>query len=152
MAFSWVIFGIRRPRWPRTPRRAHASYTATWSKAPYGALPATAFRPNPDPEVHVVLPPADNVVQNWGFENGATGWQFGGTLPAMITTSAGHSGSSSALLGSAGQPLQIRHRARQHGGPRRRHRRSMPKVASTLSGLDRTIKSTTATNRQRVLG
>ena len=93
-----------------------ASYSATWSKAPYGVLPATAFLPDPDPNVHVVLPPADNVVQNWGFEDSASGWQFGGNLTAGITDLDQHSGAIAAFLGISGQPLALRNDAGQRAG------------------------------------
>jgi hypothetical protein len=82
-----------------------ASYSASWGKAGYGALPSTAFAPDLDASVDVVLPPADNVVQNWGFENGSSSWQLGGNLTAEVTDTAKHSGSFSALLGTHTQPL-----------------------------------------------
>lgn len=83
-----------------------ASYFVNWSKGSYGALPSTAFAPNPDAAVDVVLPPADNVVQNWGFESGGSSWQFGGSLAASVTDSDKHSGAASALLGLYRSPLQ----------------------------------------------
>ncbi len=82
-----------------------ASYSATWRKSGYGALPSTSFPPATDAAVDVVLPPADNVVQNWGFENGNSAWQLGGTLSATIAGSVKHSGASAAFLGSAAHPL-----------------------------------------------
>ncbi len=48
----------------------------------------------------MVLPPADNVVQNWGFEGGATAWQFGGSLTATVTNVEKHTGAAAAFLGS----------------------------------------------------
>lgn len=80
-------------------------YDASWSKSGYGALPNTAFPPDPDASIDVVLPPADNVVQNWGFENGNSSWQFGGNLSAGIATDVQHSGASSAFLGSGAHPF-----------------------------------------------
>ena len=78
-----------------------SSYAANWSKPSYGALPQTAFPPDRDADVNVVLPPADNAVQNWGFEEGNSGWQFGGTRPSTITQADRHTGTSSAFLGYA---------------------------------------------------
>ena len=83
-----------------------ANYIVIWSKAAYGALPGTAFPSDRDRAVDVVLPPADNIVQNWGFESGSNSWQFGGGLTAKITSSDKHSGASAAFLGSEASSLQ----------------------------------------------
>ncbi len=61
---------------------------------------------NQDAVVDAVMPPADNVVQNWGFESGSSSWQFGGSLTGMITSVDGHSGAYSAFLGSETGSLQ----------------------------------------------
>ena len=82
-----------------------AEYTVNWSKAAYGALPATQMPSTYDARADVVLPPIDNVVQNWGFENGSAGWQFGGNLTGTMTTTR-HSGTAAAFLGSGAHPLQ----------------------------------------------
>jgi hypothetical protein len=82
-----------------------AAYTVSWSKAAYEALPDTAFPSAPDAEADVVMPPVDNTVQNWGFENGSSSWQFGGDLTGTITDTEKHSGASAAFLGSEGGPL-----------------------------------------------
>lgn len=77
------------------------SYTATGSKGGYGALPATAFPANPDASLDLVLPPADNLVQNWGFETGSFGaaWQTSGTTaPVVVTDGRRHTGVYGALL------------------------------------------------------
>ena len=80
--------------------------TVNWSKPAYGALPETAFPTSiADAEWDVVMPPADNVVQNWGFENNSSAWQFGGSQNGVITSADRHSGASSAaLLGSEASP------------------------------------------------
>jgi len=55
-------------------------YTFTIGKPGYGSVPATAFPLEPDAELDMVLPPVDNVVQDWGFESGdldGTYWQSG---------------------------------------------------------------------------
>ena len=82
-----------------------AVYGVTWSKPAYGALPETDFSSNQDADVGVVMPPSDNVMQNWGFEDGNNAWQFGGNLDATVTNASQHSGVSAAFLGSEGGPL-----------------------------------------------
>jgi Tol biopolymer transport system component len=81
------------------------NYSVTWSKDAYGALPGTAFSASQDTETDVVLPPADNVVQNWGFESGSDAWQLGGNLTAVVTNTLQHSGATAAFLGSTAGPL-----------------------------------------------
>ena len=84
-----------------------ASYTANWNKVAYGSLPGTAFPPAEDAQADVVMPPSDNVVQNWGFEDGTSAWQFGGSLnAAVVTNTSQHSGGSAAFLGSEAKPLR----------------------------------------------
>jgi Tol biopolymer transport system component len=90
-----------------------ASYTTHWSKAGYSALPATASASTYDSRSSVVLPPADNVVQDWGFENAGdaqslsgSAWQFGGSLSGTITNTDRHSGMSAAFLGTDASPLR----------------------------------------------
>ena len=85
---------------------ASDSYTASWNKAAYGSLPETAFPPAEDAHVDIVMPPSDNVVQNWGFEDGNNAWQFGGSLNAAATNTSHHSGLSAAFLGSGAEPLR----------------------------------------------
>ncbi len=82
------------------------SYTVNWDKAAYSALPGTVFPAPQDAAADVVLPPADNAVQNWGFEGGTDSWQFGGNLAGTITGTDKHSGAAAALLGSGVTPLQ----------------------------------------------
>lgn len=86
-----------------------ASYTAVWSKAGYGGLPQTAYPSAPDALVNLVLPPADNWVQNPDFETGSLSpaWQATGSPAPVVATSASHTGRYGALLqatGSAASP------------------------------------------------
>jgi hypothetical protein len=74
-----------------------ATYSLSWGKNGYGGLPATNFDAIQDAKVDVVLPPADNVVLDSGFEAG--GWEIGGEITPVITSSIKHTGDQSALLG-----------------------------------------------------
>lgn len=86
---------------------AHAAnYTVNWQKPAYGALPDAVLPHGADTNVDVVMPPANNVVQNWGFESGSSSWQFAGNLTIAITNSVAHSGVSAAFLGSVPAPLR----------------------------------------------
>ena len=84
---------------------AAENYTANWNKAGYGSLPATAYRAGQDARADLVLPPADNAVQNWGFESGNDAWQTAGSLTTTITDTARHTGASAAFLGSEVNPF-----------------------------------------------
>ncbi len=74
--------------------------TITWSKAEYGPLPATDYG-FPDAIVDVCLPPADNLVQDFGFESGLLPgqWQVGGNFTPSLTDTTYHSGDYAASLG-----------------------------------------------------
>jgi hypothetical protein len=78
-----------------------ATYSASVAKAGYAILPATVLTGTADAQVDFILPPADNVVANWGFEAGslAPDWQTGGLYPAVITTTLRHTGAQAACLG-----------------------------------------------------
>jgi uncharacterized repeat protein (TIGR01451 family) len=77
------------------------TYAASAAKAGYGSLPTTIFSKGGDAQADFVLPPADNVVRNWGFESGSLqpDWQTGGLTPAVITTTLAHTGVQAAWLG-----------------------------------------------------
>jgi uncharacterized repeat protein (TIGR01451 family) len=79
-----------------------SQYTLNWSKSGYGALPDTQFNSGNDAHFDVVLPPADNLVKNWGFESGVFGaedWQASGVVVPVVTSSPKHTGEFSAQLG-----------------------------------------------------
>jgi len=80
---------------------ASATYTTTWAKPGYGALPPTSFPAAEDAHADAVLPPADNLVRNWGFESGSLGpeWFVSGVFTPGVTSIGRHSGSYAALLG-----------------------------------------------------
>ena len=80
-------------------------YTAVWSKPAYGALPITVFAADVDAAVDPVMPPADDVVLNGGFEDGSNHWDLNGDLTATITETVRHSGDAAAFVGSIAVPL-----------------------------------------------
>ena len=75
------------------------TYGVGWSKPGYGELPETAFRNDFDAHLDVVLPPADNIVQNWGFEEGLAAWTAGGVITPVVTGTVYHTGERAAVLG-----------------------------------------------------
>jgi TolB protein len=79
------------------------NYGISWQKSGYTNLPITTFSNGSNAETAVVMPPANNLIADWGFESGgwSSGWQQGGTQAAAVTADA-HTGSFGALLG---QPL-----------------------------------------------
>lgn len=78
------------------------SYTATWDKTGYGDLPATTFGNKSDATVDVVMPPSDNIIQNWGFEDGpfTTAWKTNGVITPTLSSEQ-HTGDYAALLGNS---------------------------------------------------
>jgi hypothetical protein len=78
-----------------------SSVTASWSKAGYGLLPQTTFDVPSQPQVSVVLPPADNLVTNPALEFSSgieAPWSASGDILPGPSTSK-HTGSTSVLLG-----------------------------------------------------
>jgi uncharacterized repeat protein (TIGR01451 family) len=80
------------------------TYTATWSRDGYGDLPLTSFGADADAQVDVVLPPANNIVRNWGFEElegspRPVYWRASGVITPEMSAAARHSGDYAALLG-----------------------------------------------------
>lgn len=66
-----------------------------FSKAGYTSLPATAFPFGRDSAYSGVLPPGNNLIQDWGFESGVfspAGWQVSGTISASLDSAALYSG------------------------------------------------------------
>ena len=77
-----------------------SQYKANWEKAGYTSLPFTAFPGSKDLQQDMVLPPGDNQVSNWGFEDGLAGWQNDGSSAAVITDTVYHSGENAVVLGN----------------------------------------------------
>ncbi len=77
------------------------TYLAAWDKAGYGDLPPARFPDFPDAEAEAILPPADNVVLDWGFESGdlEPDWLASGVSAPEVTDRASHTGSYGAQLG-----------------------------------------------------
>ena len=87
---------------------AATSLTARFTKAGYGVLPAADVSLAGDVGLPVVLPPADDVVANGGFEAAGWGaWQVGGSSPPV--RAAGHTGAGAAF-GQPTTPFSDRHR------------------------------------------
>ncbi len=85
------------------------AYSASWLKTGYGNLPTTSYSPSQDAAVNITLPPVDNILTNWGFEDGPfgpTNWQISGTQTER-TTAETHTGSYSAFMGEATSPQPI---------------------------------------------
>jgi len=80
-----------------------SSYTVDWNKTGYGDLPATQFSNTGNASFNLVLPPADNVLQNSGFETGVFDpgdWVASGSPMPFITQTIHHTGNDAAYLGS----------------------------------------------------
>jgi uncharacterized repeat protein (TIGR01451 family) len=94
-------------------------YSLAWEKDGYGSLPATNFTITVgngikhDNHRNLVMPPADNIVADWGFESGgfaADDWVSSGTLPAAIDYAARHTGQHGLRLGPSSllaEPLDM---------------------------------------------
>jgi hypothetical protein len=74
---------------------------ATWSKSGYGVLPATPIDINTE-QTEIVLPPANDLVQNGGFESGnlASSWSITGAAGVVVSETVPHSGQRAAWLGN----------------------------------------------------
>jgi TolB protein len=76
------------------------SKTLTFSKAQYAQLPPSIFGID-DAVVDFILPPVDNLVSDWGFEDElvASAWAQGGVYSVSLDSPNAHSGESAAALG-----------------------------------------------------
>jgi uncharacterized repeat protein (TIGR01451 family) len=83
------------------------SYTVNWSKNGYGPLPTTTFATTTDAQLPIILPPANNIVHNSGFETGSLEphWLPDGTLPPVLTETVRNTGQYAVLLGQFDQPF-----------------------------------------------
>lgn len=80
------------------------TYTVNWAKNSYGLLPTTTFSTTYDVDLPIILPPADNLLSNSGFESGtfAPGWLPGGSAMPTITNTIRQTGEFAALLSQGG--------------------------------------------------
>ena len=80
------------------------TYTINWDKNGYGSLPDTQFNEGHGGSMDVVLPPLDNLVANWGFENSVFDpWIAEGSMTPQLDDRK-HTGQHAALLGSRPPP------------------------------------------------
>ncbi|MCI0398333.1 MAG: hypothetical protein L0322_25845 [Chloroflexi bacterium] len=78
-----------------------SNYNLNLGKSGYGTLPAASFPAIYDANVEMILPPADDVIANGGFESGGLGsWAPAGGLPITVTTAAGHTGQYHLRVGT----------------------------------------------------
>jgi uncharacterized repeat protein (TIGR01451 family) len=79
-----------------------STYTVNWQKDGYGGFPVTAYGKASDAHKDMIMPPLDNLVQDWGFESGAfgTAWNADGAIPPTFSE-AQHTGQYAALLGQS---------------------------------------------------
>jgi uncharacterized repeat protein (TIGR01451 family) len=108
-----------------------SEYSVSWEKDGYDSLPATDFDPAKDGEMITILPPADNLVLDWGFESGSLepSWQTGGIITPVVTDDTRHTGHSAASLGC----VPFAFGPRQNTSNRIRSSR-LPKVATDADG------------------
>jgi hypothetical protein len=74
----------------------------TFGKSGYTDLPVSSFGNNVDNFSNFVLPPNDNVVQDWGFEEvePSVDWNTGGVYTPSLDISGAHSGDQAGSLGA----------------------------------------------------
>jgi uncharacterized repeat protein (TIGR01451 family) len=76
-------------------------YTLTIQKDGYANIPATPLDAGSDTTFDFIMPPVDNIVQNWGFETGLIEpqWTGSGLITPTIASQMHHTGQFAALLG-----------------------------------------------------
>lgn len=80
------------------------TFAPAWSGIGYLNLPATTFPAEKDVTQDVIMPPADNVVKNWGFETGnfsGADWSARGLPTPVLVTTNPHTGQYAAFLGES---------------------------------------------------
>lgn len=77
------------------------TYTVDWHKSGYGDLPTASLMTEDDVILNIVLPPADNILNNSGFETGdlQPDWLATGTNPPILTNTVRNTGEFAAFLG-----------------------------------------------------
>lgn len=78
------------------------TFTTAWGKNGYLDLPITSFNSSQDDKLNVVIPPIDNVIEDWGFESGvlpSASWSVGGLYSPTIVADAHHTGVNAVSVG-----------------------------------------------------
>lgn len=78
------------------------TFSPSWGRDGYGQLPETTMCSDSDKGFDAVLPPADNMVADWGFESGVLNggpWQTTGDIAPVVGEAYRHSGDFGAFLG-----------------------------------------------------
>ncbi|MCB8925846.1 MAG: PD40 domain-containing protein [Ardenticatenaceae bacterium] len=122
---------------------APSVYSVNWLKSGYGSLSTTTYTVDNDALVSMTLPPADNMLSNWGFEDSWLGdagsWQTAG-LTSLFRTDASHTGTHSVLMGELSLPAleNISNSPVLHS--------STPKITTTADGITHIIWSEATTS------
>lgn len=94
-----------------------STYSISIQKNGYGSLPSTDFPGAYDAAVDYILPPADNIILDSGFEAGVLGGPWissGGAITAVVAQGEGHTGDYHLQLGTVPPQFDIPFKA---GGP-----------------------------------
>lgn len=75
------------------------TYQVAVSKQGFGSLPPKAIGVSTSITYDFALPPPDNAIQNWGFENGLANWVTSGTV---VTQTFRHTGDFGATITKSG--------------------------------------------------
>lgn len=84
------------------------TYTVTWAKSGYSSLPPTGF--DRDAHLDLTMPPQNNVVRNWGFENGSLGpgdWLATGVITPVVINNIKHTGDYAVSISGPSQPFTV---------------------------------------------
>jgi TolB protein len=126
-----------------------STYSASWLKTGYNKLPTTPFAASQDATVNMVLPPADNMLANWGFEDSGLGepgsWQVAGLTP-LLKTDSSHTGNHSVLMGQLSLP------APENISLSNNLHSAVPKITTTEDGVTHIVWSeATTTNPEATI-
>lgn len=86
---------------------ANGTYQVAVSKQGFGALPPKAIGVTTSLSYDFALPPADNVVQNWGFESGLAGWVTSGSVVTQTFRHTGEWGGTISRSGTVSQTVTL---------------------------------------------
>lgn len=86
---------------------ANGTYQVAVSKQGFGSLPPKAIGVTTSLSYDFTLPPADNAVQNWGFESGLAGWVTSGTVVSQTFRHTGDWGATISKTGMVSQTVTL---------------------------------------------